>query len=123
MKLIKLNESDKAVSTIHYMPFDSIHGLGKTKEELEAEGGIFVESIPEPDKVQGKNAVLKFDRGNLFYEYVERPESVEEKLGSLQDENADLIFQNAMQDMTIATLQDENAELMFAIANIQLGGI
>lgn len=122
MILLHLNDKNE-VSTQHHMPFDSIHGLGKTKEELEEEGGIFVESIPEPENRPGKNAVLKYDSGNLFYEYVERPESVEEKLGSLQDENADLMFQNAMQDMSIATLQDENAELMFAIANLQLGGI
>lgn len=47
----------------------------------------------------------------------------EDEMELIQNENADLIFQNAMQDMAIQTLQDENAELMFAVANLQMGGI
>lgn len=47
----------------------------------------------------------------------------EDKMESIQNENADLIFQNAMQDMAIQSLQDENAELMFAVANLQMGGM
>ena len=39
------------------------------------------------------------------------------------EENANLMFQNAMQDLQINALQMENAELMFRIANIELGGI
>lgn len=117
-------EQDGTVSTQHFMPFDSINGLGKTKEELESEGGVFVDSVPEPENRPGKAAVLKYSEADgLYYEYVDRPMTQEERLESLQDENADLMFQNAMQDMSIATLQDENAELMFTIANLQLGGV
>lgn len=112
------------VQEVHYMPLDPVHGLGKTKKELEAEGGVFVESVPEPENRPGKAPVLKYSEADgLYYVYIDRPLTQEEQLGSLQDENADLMFQNAMQDMSIATLQDENAELMFAIANLQLGGI
>jgi hypothetical protein len=45
------------------------------------------------------------------------------QLESLANENADLIFQNAMQDMNIKGLQDENADLMFRIATIEMGGM
>lgn len=38
---------------------------------------------------------------------------------SLADENAELIFQNAMQDMAITGLQNENADLMFKIAMLE----
>lgn len=40
----------------------------------------------------------------------------------LSDENADLIFQNAMQDMNIKTLQSENADLMLRLAMLETGG-
>ncbi|OGX78212.1 hypothetical protein A6395_13400 [Exiguobacterium sp. SH31] len=89
MILLFTNESNEVRST-HYMPFDPIHGLGKTKEELENEGGIFVESIPEPDNVLGKNAVLKYENENLFYEYADRPLNNEEQIESLKAENQSL---------------------------------
>lgn len=41
------------------------------------------------------------------------------QIESLADENADLIFQNAMQDMAIQGLQDENADLIFKIAMLE----
>lgn len=46
----------------------------------------------------------------------------EDKMESIQNENANLLFQNAMQDTAIQSLQDENAGLMFLVANIQKGG-
>lgn len=45
-----------------------------------------------------------------------------EKIASLQDENADLIFQNAMQDMRIDSVEGENAELIFKVAILEMGG-
>ncbi|MEC1778395.1 hypothetical protein [Schinkia azotoformans] len=52
----------------------------------------------------------------------EKVEEVNKNIVLLADENANLIFQNAMQDMNIQSLQDENAELMFKIAMIEMGG-
>lgn len=123
MILLFTNENNEVQST-HYMPFDPIHGLGKTKEELEAEGGILVDSIPEPENLPGKSAVLKYSEADgLYYEYVDRPMTHEERVDAMQMENADLMFQNAMQDMAISQLQTGNAELMLMVANTQLGGI
>lgn len=52
-----------------------------------------------------------------------KPPSVEEQLITVQDENAELMLQNAIQDMNITTLQDENAELMFRLANLEMGAM
>lgn len=112
------------VQEVHYMPLDPVHGLGKTKEELESEGGVFVESVPEPENRPGKAPVLKYSEAEgLYYEYVDRPMTQEERVDAMQMENADLMFQNAMQDMAISQLQADNAELMLMMANSQLGGI
>lgn len=37
----------------------------------------------------------------------------------LLNDNAELLLQNAMQDVAIQSLQDENAELMFKIAMME----
>lgn len=121
MIYIKLT-SNNEIDVIHYMPFDPIHGLGKSKEELESEGGVFVQAVPDPEHVPGKTAVLKYEDGQLKYEYVDRPMTQEERIDAMQTENADLMFQNAMQDMAISQLQADNAELMLMVANTQLGG-
>jgi hypothetical protein len=46
-----------------------------------------------------------------------------EEVKGIQSENAELIFQNAMQDMSISSLQSENADLIFRIATIEMGGM
>ncbi len=56
----------------------------------------------------------------------ERPTLQEEpkeptELEVIQEENANLVFQNAMQDMNIKTLQDENADLLFRLALLEVG--
>lgn len=48
--------------------------------------------------------------------------SLSESLQSLSDENAELLMQNAMQDVSISALQDENAELMMRLAMLEMGG-
>lgn len=39
----------------------------------------------------------------------------------IQEDNANLVFQNAVQDMNIKTLQDENADLLFRLALLEVG--
>lgn len=62
------------VTLIHYMPFDAVNGLGKTEEELSAEG-VLVDTIPEPDVIVGKIAVTHYtpEKG-IYYEYVDAPQ-------------------------------------------------
>lgn len=84
---------DGNIESIHYMPFDSINGLGKTKEELESEGGIFVESVPEPENRPGKSAMLKYSEADgLYYEYTDRPLTPKEQTSQQMDYLVDLDF-------------------------------
>ena len=116
LKIKPINGNEYAVETVYY---DTSHAPKEDNAVIDYPG-----SLPIPEDQPGKAAILKYsETEGLYHEYVDRPLTTEEQFGSLQDENADLMFQNAMQDMSIATLQDENAELMFAIANLQLGGI
>jgi hypothetical protein len=48
--LEKVTDEKYKIGMIHNMPFDQIHGLRKTQEELETEG-ILVENIP-PEQIQ-----------------------------------------------------------------------
>lgn len=92
MVYVKLNESND-IQFIHYMPFDSEHGFGKTKEELETEGGVFVELVPEPENRPGKAPVLKYsEEKGLYYEYVDRPMTQEEIAAQQMDYLVDLDF-------------------------------
>lgn len=60
------------ITTIHHQPFDPVYGLGKTEEELRNEG-VLVDSIPEPERLEGKTPVLKYSGTDLYYEYVDMP--------------------------------------------------
>lgn len=83
MIYIKTDEENK-VNYTHYMPFDPIHGLGKTEEEL-LHDGYFVDAIPEPIEIQGKTHVLKFTiEKSVFYEYIDRELTDQEKIAQLE---------------------------------------
>lgn len=117
MPLFLINK-DNMVTSIEYTSHQVPDGyLGKH----------YIGDMIQPDTtlLQTKSAVLMCDvnEGRLYYEYIDRPLTQEEKLKSMQFENADLMFQNAMQDMAIEQLQVDNAELMLMVANSQLGGI
>lgn len=72
-KFIKVQ--DTKVVYIHHMPFDEINGLGKTEEELSTQG-ILVDSIPEPEKIDGKESILHYDsESGFYYEYRDLPNS------------------------------------------------
>lgn len=121
--MIYVSISDGQPSFIHNLPFDEVYGLGKTAEELK-QTGILVESLPEAQPQEGQDAFLKYsETEGLYYEYVDRPPSPEEELDAIRDENAELMFRSAMQEMDIVSLKDENAELMFRLANLEMGGI
>jgi len=84
---------DGEVNMTHYMPFDPNNGLGKTREELESEGGIFVDSVPEPENRPGKAHILKYsEEKGLYYEYVNRPLTQEEIAAQQMDYLVDLDF-------------------------------
>lgn len=47
---------------------------------------------------------------------------ISETVQALSEENAGLLLQNAVQDVSIAELQDENAALMMRLAMLEIGG-
>lgn len=76
--MIFVKVKDNEIQAIHYQPFDPVYGLGKSEEELLQEG-ILVESIPDPEFIEGKLPVLKYNQTNniLYYEYEDIPPTKE----------------------------------------------
>lgn len=109
--MIKITDEKYKVISIHFMPFDHEYGLGKTKEELEAVGGVFIASISEPERIDGKYPIRYWNpiKQKIFYEYEDVPEHEEE-----------------IQDETIEKLKKENKELenqLMLQADNNIGGI
>ncbi|WP_051824109.1 hypothetical protein [Clostridium sulfidigenes] len=86
------------VGITHLKPFDAKDGLGKTREELE-QTGLVLESEPVPEKIEGKDAILKYNptTKSLYYEYVDSVptpktdmELALERIASLEKSNAEL---------------------------------
>lgn len=87
MIYIELNSTGDVTSQ-HHMPFDEVNGMGKNKEELEV-NGYFIESIPTPERRNGKDAILKGDMATktVWYEYVDRHLTRDEQIEALKAEN------------------------------------
>ncbi len=101
MIFIQGNEVEKnkvLISFTHYVPFDKVNGLNKTKEELEKEGYL-VESIPEPKELNKiPTLYLNPETMELFYEYQDMPKSKEELL-----EEKVILLQNAIDEILLKT--------------------
>lgn len=93
------------INLIHYKPFDSKYGLGKTQSQLEQEG-ILVDSIPEPEQIEGKQAILYYDETQeLYYQYEDVPKTKKD----LQQEMIDqLILDNLNMQIQIDALITSN---------------
>ncbi|PKM61434.1 MAG: hypothetical protein CVU99_03555 [Firmicutes bacterium HGW-Firmicutes-4] len=103
MIYIKTDENN-FVESINFKPFDSEHGLGKTEADLLIEG-FLVESIPEPDQIEGQSAKMFYTEADGFtFQYEDIPPTPEE----LQAEN-----NNAMAEYLV--------DLDFRICSIELG--
>ena len=76
---------------VHYIPFDEVYGLGKTEEELLQEGYL-VESIPEPEVIEGKAPVMKYDpaTNTVYYEYVDIPPAPKTAEQLIADQQAEI---------------------------------
>jgi hypothetical protein len=99
----KIGERSK-VWFVHYQPFDEIIGLQKTKEELE-QTGIFVDTVPYPQEVNGKTPVLFANpqTKELWYEYEDLPKDENILTQELEETKAKL----AMAELTIDTLRQQ----------------
>lgn len=78
---------DNIVTMLHRCPMDPKNGLGKTREELEAEGYFYNKEEPKQEMVVGRTAVLKYDpeKKELYYVYKIRPVSMAERIDSIEN--------------------------------------
>ena len=53
---IRTDSSSGVVTFVHRRPFDPVHGLGETRENL-MKTGFFVNDFPEPVNAIGQKAV------------------------------------------------------------------
>ncbi|MGN7360009.1 hypothetical protein ACTHPF_26890 [Paenibacillus sp. SAF-054] len=103
----KESEARAEVTGMYFMPLDEENGLGKTKEELEAEGNLFVDEVLQPPGEQsGKRSVLYINPETLeqWYEYVDRPLTTEERLADAESKNGELTQAVAELSMALAAV-------------------
>jgi len=112
---VKITETKAFVQGVHYDPFHPTDGFGKTQEELEAEGHIFVNEsdIPQPEN-NGMIPRLYINpqTKEMWHEYAEMPKS---EIEILRDENRDLKI--ALAESVEAQRQDK-IENQLAIAEL-----
>ncbi|MHB9946429.1 hypothetical protein CF095_13710 [Clostridium botulinum] len=95
---------------MHFYPFDEVYGLHKSREEIEKEGGVFIEKIPEPERIKGKSSSRYWNpkTKKIFYEYEDisdyeentpksKEEIQEERIEKLEKENKELENQLLLQ--------------------------
>ncbi|MBQ6630519.1 MAG: hypothetical protein IJH55_00095 [Romboutsia sp.] len=115
-------DKDNVVTYTHYKPFDSVYGLGKTEKELLKEGAL-VNEYNEPDYIEGKSVVTKYDKdnNNIYFEYVDAPQinntnnveilkEIENKISILESENTALKEELSQIQMSLASLLSETSK-------------
>lgn len=83
---IRTDASSGVVTFVHRRPFDPVHGLGETRENL-MKTGFFVSDFPEPITATGKKAVAYYDheRKKVYYEYKPAAYPERTRIGMLED--------------------------------------
>lgn len=83
---IRADSTTGVVTFIHRRPFDPVHGMGETRDNL-LKTGFFVDEFPEPQASLGKKATAYYDheRKKVYYEYELVPFSEKEQLSMIQD--------------------------------------
>ena len=84
MVYIRTDENNMVVFT-HNQPFDSVNGMGETREELE-KTGYFLDSMPNPTVVMGQRAIPYYnpETHKVTYKYVAVPLSTKERLDTME---------------------------------------
>ena len=83
---IRTDASSGVVTFVHRRPFDPVHGLGETRENL-MKTGFFVSDFPEPITAVGRKAVAYYDheRKKVYYEYEPAAYPERTRIGMLED--------------------------------------
>lgn len=85
----KIEENKFKVGFVHYAPFHAVHGLNKSREELEQEG-IFITVMPQAETKEGFGAVLYTDKEQVWYECESTATPEENKVSQLESDMLDL---------------------------------
>jgi len=86
---IKVTDADLIANCVHHLPFDEVHGLHKTVEELN-QTGILVENLANPNAGEYQSSILHVNpiTKATWYEYVDMPKTPEqitaEKISQLE---------------------------------------
>ena len=90
---IRTDKSSGLITFIHRRPFDPVHGLGETRENL-LKTGFFVSNFPEPVTNPGTKAVAYYDHEQKKVTYKYEPVSYPERtrLSMLEDVANDLLM-------------------------------
>ena len=90
--MIYIQTTDGKVTFTHYLPFDPVYGLGKTREML-LETGYLVETVPEyaGEVPEGKAPELHYDGMAFSWELIDLPKKADtqaEKIAALEAQQA-----------------------------------
>ncbi|MDO0943961.1 hypothetical protein QZ287_23460 [Brevibacillus laterosporus] len=105
IEFVKESDVKSFVNLIHYNPFDSKEGLGKTEKQLRLTGAL-IESLPAREMQSGKDAMLYYNpqTSEVWYEYVDVSLPAEERIAQLEVE--------------LAEAKAENLTIMDAVAQV-----
>ena len=114
---IRADESTGVVTFVHRRPFDPIHGLGETRDNL-LKTGFFVDEYPEPQASLGKKATAYYDheRKKIYWEYEIVPFSEKEQLSMMQELLNAMLLSNTVAPkarmITMSAKTDDEGENM-----------
>ena len=114
---IRADKKTRVVTFVHRRPFDPVHGLGETRENL-LKTGFFVNEYPEPETTIGKRAIAYYDheRKKVYYEYEVIPFTEKKRLDIIEDALNDLLFSNTFaapaMSLFSATREKDGEEFM-----------
>lgn len=83
---IRYDKATGIVTFIHHKPFDPVHGLGETRDEL-LKTGVFVDNFPAPEQKKGQRSIAYYnpEKKQVYYEYELAPLSNSERFDMLED--------------------------------------
>lgn len=114
---IRADKKTRVVTFVHRRPFDPVHGLGETRENL-LKTGFFVNEYPEPETTIGKRAIAYYDheRKKVYYEYEVIPFTEKKRFDIMEDALNDLLFSNTFaapaMSLFSATREKDGEEFM-----------
>lgn len=88
----KITEENLLCTSVHYCPFDPVHGLKISEEEMVNRGYLLVDNIPSPEAKIGMDSQLHYNpkQDNFWYEYFDVPLTEDERMSELETENLEL---------------------------------